>query len=147
MATVMKQVPIDDALATLKEVITRRVGAEVTSTLDDEWWFQFIEFGLDALLYGLAVAEDWQSELTEELEVVGMTPDEATKTFREWLEYNNGYYAQFGLERSKIIRAEKDYSLSLFGLRKPKAGSRLEAWIIINGTSAAVEDACTWGNP
>lgn len=144
MAAVMKQVPVDEVLATLKEVITRRVGAEVTSTLDDEWWYQFVEFALDAILYGLATAEDWQTDLTEELEVIGMTPEEAKKTFREWLEYNNGYYAQFGLERSKIIRAEKDYSLSLFGLRRPKAGSRLEAWIIINGTPADLEESCTW---
>lgn len=144
MAVVMKQVPVDEALSALKEVITRRVGVEVTGVLDDEWWFQFLEFGLDAILYGLVCAESWQSELVAELEVIGMTPDEAEKTFREWLEYNHVYYAQFGIERRKVIRTEKDYNLSLFGVREPKAGSRLEAWVILDGTPADLEEACTW---
>lgn len=147
MGPVLKQIPLEVPIRRLRSAMTEKLGRELTSDLENNWWYDLIEFALETSLYGSSQYDYSEYSLDIALVEIGITQVEAENFLKEWVRYINEYLSQFGLQREPYLSARKEFTLYAFG-ELEGIEQRFEVWIFYGDAKAEARLATTtkWCN-
>jgi len=120
MTPEIKIIPIAPLLGILKTTLTKRADLEVLNVFDQNWWFDLISYAVEVVIAGSCSGgnTEYFDEffiITDELEVIGYTTEEAKQFVADWEQYVGNYLAKFNVG-PQVGNGVVDYAIRAAGV-------------------------------
>lgn len=137
---VLKKIPLDGVMDRFKNIVSKTCGYEVTVNLDRTWWWDFLTWGIERVLFGESDFDELcYTSMPEELEMIGFVPEDAKAFMAAWENYLSEYFKRFALTQGVVDGEEVSFSLINPAVRSRDVGdgltiesdANLQVWILI----------------